>query len=369
MKFAWPVAFLGLATLLIPIVIHLLQRGHGKRVPLGSVRWLKEDQKPKWRKLRPSQIPLLIARVLFLVAAVTILAQPFLPSEWFGSSDNIVLVHPSVAKDSPLLQDESNKQKRWLSPGFPEINTPAPLAETSSVWGLLQEADATIPTDANIQVIAPTNLDLFAKQRPLLRRTISWTASEALDIAGKNPVPMEINVIFDDQTRTQAVAVGNAITAWSTVGIVAQAKLSRVENIGKTTQWTVWLSEASIPPSQQGIVVANQGFQDAMTFDNQTKVFPQNGARIVAWPKELQSLGTSAEIPNFPEALLDVFRTHSPTIPTNTAVSESLVIPITSSELAFSTTQSGQLPAWLLQLLVAAFLIERLLSVFYGRRM
>ena len=97
MSFAWPIALWGLLGLGIPVAIHLLQQGHRRRISVGSLRWLKTDQQPKWRRIKLSETPLLILRLLLVSLAVFILAKPFVPDAWIKNAANLTLIHPTLA--------------------------------------------------------------------------------------------------------------------------------------------------------------------------------------------------------------------------------------------------------------------------------
>ena len=68
----------GLVAVSIPIIIHLLNRQHYKRVLWAAMHWLWASFKKSRRRLRIEQIILLLIRTLILVLLALALARPVL---------------------------------------------------------------------------------------------------------------------------------------------------------------------------------------------------------------------------------------------------------------------------------------------------
>ncbi|HEY7395516.1 MAG TPA: BatA domain-containing protein [Gemmatimonadaceae bacterium] len=73
-----PWAWLGLATLALPVLIHLLGRGHARVQPFPSLRFLQRSKFLPTRRARLHDGALLLVRLGILAVAVTALAQPLL---------------------------------------------------------------------------------------------------------------------------------------------------------------------------------------------------------------------------------------------------------------------------------------------------
>ena len=80
MTFLNPFILLGLAAASIPVLLHLLNLRKLKTVEFSSLRFLKELQKTKIKRLKLKQILLLILRTLIVVFAVIAFARPALKS-------------------------------------------------------------------------------------------------------------------------------------------------------------------------------------------------------------------------------------------------------------------------------------------------
>jgi len=74
----------GLAAIAIPILIHLFTRQKTKTIFFSSLKFLKELQKQKIRRLKIRQILLLILRTLLILILIFAFARPTLRSS--GSS-------------------------------------------------------------------------------------------------------------------------------------------------------------------------------------------------------------------------------------------------------------------------------------------
>lgn len=104
MTFLNPLALIGLAAATIPIIIHLLNLRKLRTVEFSSLRFLKELQKTKMRRVKIQQVLLLIIRTLLVVALVLAFSRPTVK----GSFAGIPLGEKARAKSTiVLLLDDS----------------------------------------------------------------------------------------------------------------------------------------------------------------------------------------------------------------------------------------------------------------------
>ena len=73
-----PWAWLGLATLVIPIAVHLLARRQAPRMKFPTLRFLVKTESMAIRRHRLTDLTLLAVRAAAIAAGVTALAQPYL---------------------------------------------------------------------------------------------------------------------------------------------------------------------------------------------------------------------------------------------------------------------------------------------------
>ena len=185
-----PIALLGLLAIGLPLAIHLLQKGSGSVVKVGSLNPYRSVEKHRFWKLQPRQKLLLLLRIATLVMLVLIMAGlHWNAASAQGTGPKWVLISPAVAEafsqtDLPeslqkakntmenLLQD--GYQKRLLAPGFPETDRYHPLErrlEPLNYWSLAAEAASGGP--GSIHVFAEPFVDNYSGQRPHL--DLSWT--------------------------------------------------------------------------------------------------------------------------------------------------------------------------------------------------
>jgi Aerotolerance regulator N-terminal len=103
-----PWAWLGLAALALPVLIHLLGRGHARVQPFPSLRFLERSKLLPTRRARLHDIGLLAVRVGTLLAAVEALAQPFLGTRNLGRTSTTELARAILVDTSISMHRASN---------------------------------------------------------------------------------------------------------------------------------------------------------------------------------------------------------------------------------------------------------------------
>lgn len=100
-----PVAWLGLATLLIPLAIHLLVRHRAEPRPFPSLRFVQPTRLASVRRKMISDWPLLVIRLMILALAVAALADPLWQSaarraEWSERQARAIVVDTTASVTS-----------------------------------------------------------------------------------------------------------------------------------------------------------------------------------------------------------------------------------------------------------------------------
>lgn len=111
MKYLYPQFLYALATLAIPIIIHLFNFRKFKTVYFSNVRFLKEVKQQSKAHSQLKHLLILLCRMLALTALVFAFAQPYLPA------DNTVLAQShavSVFIDNSFSMDAENESGRLL---------------------------------------------------------------------------------------------------------------------------------------------------------------------------------------------------------------------------------------------------------------
>ena len=193
LQFLLPIAFFALASLVVPVLIHLWSSGVGQRVQVGSLRFLEETERRQLRTIRFSQIPLLLLRLAVLAVLVALLTRPV----WLDTAPEVgvqaeqwVLVHPEVL-EQPIQPETyrrletlagSGAAMRLLAPGFSNVDLDESVPDREAavdVWSLLQEADARLPEGSAITVVGSSRVRDFRGARPALRSSVEWVDLEA----------------------------------------------------------------------------------------------------------------------------------------------------------------------------------------------
>ncbi len=156
-----------LAALALPIALHLISRGHRRRVRVGSVRLLAPESSFRARRFQPSQLLLLLVRCGLLAALALALAEP----RWWrqptvrDDGPGWILTGPRLPEDADARLDALRDQGHTLYEGT-----------SPDVWSMVREADALAPPGAPLFVVTENRLALLAGTRPRLRRRVEWRA-------------------------------------------------------------------------------------------------------------------------------------------------------------------------------------------------
>ena len=183
---AAPLWLLGLLALAAPLVLHLLARGRGRRVRVGSVRLLTDSPPRRPRRLQ-LQRPLLLAwRCLLLALVALALAGPRLRREAAAATapPPWVLVEPGVdarAVEAARRALDGGAELRLLATGLPRaaaVADAAALPDVAAVpgglWSLLREAAASAPAGTRLLVVTSGRLAALRGERPALANAVEW---------------------------------------------------------------------------------------------------------------------------------------------------------------------------------------------------
>ena len=187
-----PAALAALGALLLPLLVHLARRSEQRPTDFAALRWLRRKPRPR-RRIRFDERWLLALRLLLLALIALWLARPVLQGS--ASERPWTVVLPGVDPASLRTDADERADMRWLAPGFPAIDTPAP-GRPVPVASLLRELDASLPPAVALTVIVPAWFDGADGQRPRLSRAVEWRVlarappATAHSAAGRPPLPI-----------------------------------------------------------------------------------------------------------------------------------------------------------------------------------
>lgn len=263
-----PAALAALAALLLPLLIHLARRSEQRPTDFAALRWLRQKPKPRHR-IRFDEWPLLLLRLLLLLLLVLWLARPVLPG---GAGDKRwVVALPGV--DAAAVRAEQGGERtdpRWLAPGFPAIDAPAP-AGGQPVASLLRELDADLPASTQLTVLVPRQFDGADAQRPILSRAVEWRIvegdpPEAAKAVARNLPAMSVRHAPD---RREALRYLRAAMTSLQPAAAASTNFSAGslgQPLPSRAQVLVWLAPGDLPaPVRQWIADGGTALLDAQT--------------------------------------------------------------------------------------------------------
>lgn len=238
-----PAALAALASLLLPLLLHLARRDSVRPLDFAALRWLRARPRPR-RRLRFDEWPLLLLRLLLLALLALWLARPVL----HGAPDlrPMVVVMPGVpASALPAQKLPEIAHRHWLAQGLPALDAPPP-ATPQPIASLLRELDADLPAGVPLVVLATARFDGADGRVPQLSRELDWRVVDAVPAASKpatEPPPTTLYLHADAGHAAALRPLRAAARAWQ--GKVFE--LGAAAAPPDTTSVAVWLSFTSMP--------------------------------------------------------------------------------------------------------------------------
>lgn len=177
-----PAALVALVGLLVPLLIHLLDRGSSRRIDFAPLHLLQELPRASLRRLRLRERWLWLVRSLLVAVAALMLAGPAtLPPQheaaaWMliqpGLESSAADAAEDLAADWQMPIEEI--ERRWLAPGLAPVSAPALAESGAGLWGALLEADAHLAQGVRLAVLAAPAANQLGPVRPRLSREVEW---------------------------------------------------------------------------------------------------------------------------------------------------------------------------------------------------
>ena len=174
-----PLGLAALVALSIPLLIHLVRQSEHRIIDFPALRWLRESVRPR-RRLRFDDLWLLATRLLLVSLLAVLLAVPVLNGDWRGPRHWIALAPGLDVRAARAQVDDTQAEWRWLSAGFPSLDTPAPPAHRGDFSSLLRELDASLPADARLSVIVADTIDGLDAESIVTSRSVAWHTVPAI---------------------------------------------------------------------------------------------------------------------------------------------------------------------------------------------
>lgn len=246
--FLAPGWLLGLATLTVPVALHLWSRRGGRPIRVGSIRLLLGAAPATRRSWSIRDPALLLLRCSVLAALVLALAGPvWSPRATHGL--RWALVADDVAARN-VLMDSLTRAGLFV---YRAEDTSAPRDRPQNLWTTLREADRAAPPETRFEVFAPPQARLFRGVRPTIGAHVEWHTRPSAT-PETSPVvrhATRLATIFADGSRgedARYVRAAIEAAAQATGGAaVVTLRAAGVDLAGDPADWIVWLSARPVP--------------------------------------------------------------------------------------------------------------------------
>jgi hypothetical protein len=321
MTIVWlaPAALIGLASIALPIAIHLLVRQHARSIAFPSLRFLRETQLAAFRRRTVEDAALLLCRIGILVAAVIALAGPIVQtaSRTGGYAKRVsraIVAIDSTADDAiareasgafqtatfkrTAVADALADATRWLDrqpPSSREIVIAGALRR-----GVVTEGDlATVPRDIGIRFEpragspqADVTVPVLMRRNGVLVRVdramhLALDATRVVDGAAApvstNPIAIIANgrdTPLADAALGAVLDVGVVAPARSTIIVWTGADESRVRVAANTD--VIRMAVPDPPSSAADAVMAALQSASRSTF---SEPVPITAEQLAAWSR------------------------------------------------------------------------------------
>lgn len=178
-----PLSLIALASLAVPIIIHLLSQHEPRLIKVGTIKFLKATETPTFRRTVLSESWLLLLRALLLLMATLALSQPILRTHSSKSAaQGWALVSPDVWQRTTDMQTytlidslrTAGYELRLLAKNFPPLPKDSVENQLVNAWSMLEELDNMLPQEMQLALLTSERLALLHGQRPTLTREVKW---------------------------------------------------------------------------------------------------------------------------------------------------------------------------------------------------
>ena len=253
--FLLPAGLLALASLLLPLLIHLARRPQHRVIDFAAMRWLVQGERPR-RRLRFEDLPLLLARLALLALLALLLAEPILHGDW-RAPRHWVLIDPALEQTRAVAEvSDPEARLRWLVPGFPALDSKPDPAGAASLASLLREFDDGIADADRLTVVVPERVHGLDAQRLALRHAVDWRilpseSSMRVEPSASAPVKVALRHTAHESDALRYLHAVVAAwqespgTAWSVSEGTLDVPIDPIRGPGWAWTWRGWRCAAS----------------------------------------------------------------------------------------------------------------------------
>lgn len=275
---------------LIPLVIHLLNKSRGRLVHFAYIALLRQSAPQTSTELRLNQRLLLLLRMVILLLASMLIAAPF----WFASeqSESQILVsadwlnRSSETEKNTLIARLADEQ---LKPTAILLDSPASAmarqnltandvaswqAEALSplnLWAKVHSHSQALPANTPLIVYASNGINQVKGRKVPLSNPLEWQLKDLTDaVMAKQPFKLSVLVVYDQDRKPDLPYIKAAIKALQQnpklqieVQLLAYASYAETLQNSATNHnlpsfsAALWLSSSPLPASLLKRISAN----------------------------------------------------------------------------------------------------------------
>jgi hypothetical protein len=375
-----PLAILGLLSLLIPLGIHLLSKAKPRVIAFAHIAFIQVKTAPVLRQLRLTQLILLGLRMCMLLIATLILAQLYWQHESNSAKQqsHILLTedwlnHATDAEKQILMDQTHDANLVLLGIKNRNINT-TELAQWSTntqqtpvlnIWSKVANYITQLSANEMVTVYTTNRLKQFIGAKIALPERVKWYVKTVPVANVTQQYSANIKVIYDASSEPLLVYIRAAFEAINTHEYLNIKATYTLNNIKSEDSKHLLKYDKTIDLSQQNLTPQHSHFDEQwqLTYITQQALTNIKQADFVL---TLARLLYSSQSQVW---WLENTRLTTEQINQSSLMSNAPKTLTPDKELLGKTTHSTLLHIWLVLILVALFILERLLSEWPNHRL
>jgi hypothetical protein len=377
-----PLAMLGLLTLLIPLGIHLLSKARPRVMAFAHIAFITVKTSPLLRQLRLTQLILLGLRMTMLLLATLILAQLYWQNVNLQVNSHILLTedwlnHATDIEKQTLIDQVKDSALVLISSNNRNLNT-AELAQWSTdphqtpvlnLWSKVANYSAQLAADSSITVYTTNRLKHFIGTKVPLPRRVQWQVKTipVETVVQENLV--NIKVIYDESSEPLLVYLRAAFEVINTQEKLGAKVEYVINDISSDNSGHLLTYDKIIDLREQGLTQKGRPFELPWqhTYITQAAL---NNVKQADFVLTLARLLFSSQSQSW---WLENTRLSTGQIIQNLATQDNQLEPLPFKQQTIKAspsknTHGSSLHIWLVLMLIAIFILERILSEWPNRQ-
>jgi hypothetical protein len=375
-----PLAMLGLLSLLIPLGIHLLSKARPRVIAFAHIAFIQVKTSPVLRQLRLTQLILLGLRMCILLIATLILAQLYWQHESNSAKQqsHVLLTedwlnHATDAEKQTLMDQAQDANLVLLGIKNRNINT-TELAQWSTntqqtpvlnIWSKVANYITLLSANEMISVYTTNRLKQFIGAKIALPERVKWYVKTIPVANVTQQYSANIKVIYDASSEPLLVYIRAAFEAINTHEYLNIKATYTFKNTIPEDSKHLLKYDKTIDLSQRNLTPQHSHFDEQwqLTYITQQALTNIKQADFVL---TLARLLYSSQSQVW---WLENTRLTTEQINQSSLMSNAPKTLTPDKELLGKTTHTTLLHIWLVLILVALFILERLLSEWPNHRL